>query len=501
MTLAQAQEIDVEPNSLCVAAQSLPSPTDGSPLVVTGSLDVPPTTPDVDFYRLSLAPGTLLQIRLQGQSSGQGTLFDPYLGAYADDCFTFLDVNNDNFEYTESGEPDLDSFLELTVPASGVVVLAAASVYDYTFKGNGAYSGTYRLSVEARDLRPARSVSGRVVDAATGSPVQKAYVVLYHCSDILCTYRDVAAWGDTGVQGEFRFENGAPNTHSLFLPGFYLVTVPRATYERGHRGPFTLSSEQELDVGAIGLRPLLPTGSIHGRLVDGLTGEPLSGRTEPFAVIEVLRCGAEPDCQSIRYVRPDQDGTFLIQEDPAERLFPGTYRLRANARQYQTTLSEPIQVRGLENLEIGDLAVKSFPVRLYIEQPCGPIPMDGGECRFQMRVVNSSSSQLAGEAWSTVSGSPINDDMESSTSFQAGPARAVNLGPGASAVVPFSMFLPAELSIRTVICAMGYVARRPHSFNTLARDSLFCFIKGDQGFALVVEEQESEAVRRLNGER
>ncbi|HEX9942537.1 MAG TPA: carboxypeptidase-like regulatory domain-containing protein [Thermoanaerobaculia bacterium] len=481
--LARAQE--VEPNSSCLAAQDLTAAS--FPLTVTGSLDSPPNTPDVDFYRISATPGIPLRVSLEGQASGQGTLYDPLLGAYADDCVTLLAVDDD------SGI-DLDSLFEIA-PASSTVVLAVTSYADFSFTGNGYYSGSYRLTVT--ESGPARSISGHVVDAETGSPVQDAYVTLTRCYGGFCW--EFVGWAYTDPQGEFRFENGAFNVFSPLLAGNYLVTVQRFNYEGTQVGPFPVSSGQELNLGDIRLTPLPRVGSIRGRLVDSVTREPLPGYTEPFAWVELLYCNPEPYCYNVRYAIAGSDGTFLIEGDAFYPLLPGTYRLRAHADQYETTLSEPFQVANREHFDFGDLAVKSFPVRIYLNQSCGAIPASGGSCQFKMRVVNGSPSRFVGETWSIVSGGPLATPVQY-TVFQPGTPKGVSLAPGASAVVPVSFFVPADVSNGVYICAEGLAAQRPHSFNTLGRHYLFCLVKGAYGFARVPEEHKRDVVRRMQGE-
>lgn len=483
---ARAQTAEVEPNNLCIAAQDLTAAS--LPLSVNGSLDSPPTIPDVDFYRISGAPGGLLRVRLQGSSSGQGTLVDPMLGAFSDDCATLL-AFNDDFR-------SLDSELDVVVPASGTIVLAATGYSDYSFTGEGGYSGSYRLAAEEREA-PAHSISGRAVDADTGSPLSGADVTLYRCDGGICA--ESIGWAYTGPDGEFLFENGAYNLYSPLYPGDYQVRINIFNYETGQFGPFTVSSGQALNLGDLGLAPLPRIGSIRGRLVDAVTGEPLPSAAPPYATIELLYCDPEPSCYGIRYASAGADGTFLFEGDPYNPLFAGTYKLVVYADQYETTLSEPFQVANGQHFDYGNLAVKSLPVRIYLDQSCGAIPAEGGNCQFKMRVVNGASSRFIGEAWSIVYGSQTGTPAQS-TAFQTGTPKGVSLATGASSVIPLSFFVPANISNGAYICAEGFAAQRPHSFNTLGRHYLFCLVKGAYGFSLVPEDQKHEAVRRMKGE-
>lgn len=478
---ARAQEVEIEPNNPCSAAQVLTASS--SPLTVDGSID----NPDVDFYRVSAPPGTVLRVRLEGQSSGQGSLYDPLLGAYSEDCTTLLTYNDDY--------GSLDSYFELPV-ASGTAILAATSYADFSFGGYGHYSGTYRLTIE-QDPGPARSISGRAVDAETGSPLSGAYVALTRCYEGSCW--EFVGWAYTDFQGAFLFENGAFNVYTPLTPGDYQVRIERYNYEVAQVGPFSVSGGQELDLGDIGLNPYPRVGSIRGRLVDAVTGAPLPGYPEPYAWVQLLYCDPDPFCYTVRYASPGSDGTFLFEGDFYYPLLPGTYKLVASADQYETVVSEPFQVANREHFDFGDLAMKSFPVRIYLDQACGPIPAAGGSCQFKMRVVNGSPGRFVGETWSIVQGGPIGTPA-GYTTFQTGNPKGVSLAPGGSAVVPLSFFVPADVSNGAYICAEGFAALRPHSFNTLGRHFLLCLVKGAYGFSLVPEEHKRDAVRRMKGE-
>lgn len=481
--LARAQEVEVEPNNPCSAAQSLTASS--SPLTIHGSID----TPDVDFYRVTVPAGTVLRVNLRGASSSHGTLADPILGAFSEDCTTLLQYNDD-------GGFGLNSFFELP-SASGTVVLAAASYGDFSFSGYGYYSGSYQLTIE-QDAGPADSIAGRVVDTETGSAVGDASVTLTRCQDGYCW--EFVGWAHTDSQGRFLFQNGAYNLNSPLAVGDYQVRIERYNYEVAYVGPFTVSSGQELDLGDIGLTPFPRVGSIRGRLVDAVTGQPLPGYPEPFASVELLFCDPDPYCYSVRYAGAGSDGTFLFEGDTFSPLLPGTYKLRAYADQYESTLSEPFQVANHEDFDFGDFRVKSLPVRIYLEQSCGAIPAAGGNCQFKMRVVNGSPGRFVGETWSIVQGGP-NSTPVGYTTFQVGNPKGVSLASGASAVVPLSFFVPADVSNGAYICAEGYAALRPHAFNTLGRHYLFCLVKGAYGFALVPEEHKRDAVRRMKGEQ
>jgi carboxypeptidase family protein len=482
----QAGAQEEEPNNSCLAAQNLT--TASIPVTVNGSLDSPPISADVDFYRISATPGTLLRVSLEGLSSGKGTLSDSILGAYSDDCSTLLASDDD------SGA-GFDSLLVLNMPASGILVLAATSYADYSFTGNGFYSGSYRLTVTP--AQTARSIAGHVIDMETGSPVPDASVTLTRCGAGVCG--DFVGSALTGLQGEFLFEDGGFNVFSPLLAGDYQITVQRLNYESAQVGPFPVSVGQQLDLGNIQATRLPSADSIRGRLVDAVTRVPLPGPTEPFAAVELFYCNPEPFCSPVQGARVASDGTFFFQGDSSLPLVPGTYQLLAQADQYQATLSQTFQVASDQNVDFGDFGVKSYPVRIYLDQSCGEIPASGGECQFRMLLVNGSPSRFVGEAWSIVLGSDLGAPVLFTT-FQAGPSKGISLASGSSVVMPMSFFVPADISNGAFICTEGYAAQRPHAFNTLGHHSLFCLVKGASGFARVPEERLRDVVRRMRTE-
>lgn len=467
-----------EPNDTCAAAQTLPS---SPPFLVTGSLHAPS---DIDFYRITLTPGSPLQISLQGMSFGHGTLVDPVLGVFADDCVTILASMDD-----VANVVGLDPLVDMVMPASGTIVLAATGYPDLSFTGDGYYSGSYRLTIEEGE--PAVSVSSRVVDAETGSPVHDIAAELTRCRAGSC--EEYIGGVFSGPDGEVLIENGV-NTHTPLFPGEYLITIPRRNHEMAQVGPFSLFSGQVLDLGEIALTRRPMAQSVRGRIVDGVTGEPLPSTT--WVWVELLSCN--PYCTTVAGTTVGPDGTFRMEPEAYRPFFAGTYALRVEADQYEQTQSRTFYMRDGEHLDFGDFGVRSRPIRIYLDKACDQIPAHGGKCKFQMRVVNGSPSQFTGEAWSLVYGGPTGSPAEYTT-FQPGVSQKVSLAPGASAVVPASFFVPADVSNGAYICAWGFAARSPHTFNTLGTHHLFCVVKGAYGFSPVPEERKREADRRSKG--
>lgn len=129
-------QVDIEPNNLCIESQIIGAIT--PPFVLNGSLDTPPSVPDVDFFQFTSEVGLDLVADLKGAETGVGTLSDPFLGLFDSNC-DVLSINDDF--------GSLDSHIRFTVPDDGVFILAASSCCDGEFVGSGGSAGTYELAV------------------------------------------------------------------------------------------------------------------------------------------------------------------------------------------------------------------------------------------------------------------------------------------------------------------------------------------------------------------
>jgi hypothetical protein len=185
---AFAQGSEVEPNNTCPAAQNFGAVT--LPFTVEGSIE---PLPDVDFFRFTGTPGTGVLVDLEGAATGKGTLPDPFLGLFDSNCNLLV----------------ADDFAQLrfVIPPDGVFILAATSCCDGGFTGDGGSSGSYELTITP--LLLAGSISGRIVDAASGNPLRGdaipfANVELQRCHND-CVVVEVVNNQATDTQGHFLF--------------------------------------------------------------------------------------------------------------------------------------------------------------------------------------------------------------------------------------------------------------------------------------------------------
>ena len=115
---------------------------------------------DVDWFAVELVAGRHYRIDLEGTSTGQGALEDPYLLGIYDAGADLVEGAGNN----DDGGEGYNSHLEFTAPGTATYYIAAAA--------HAAHTGSYRLSVEeVTDDYPATTATGAVVNvggSATG---------------------------------------------------------------------------------------------------------------------------------------------------------------------------------------------------------------------------------------------------------------------------------------------------------------------------------------------
>lgn len=136
-SLAFAQGTETEPNDKCSNAQDFGAVA--LPFTVDGSLDTPPSTPDVDFFEFTGTPGAIVTVDLEGSDTGKGTLSDPLLGLFDSGC--------NQIDSDDDGGIGRNSRLRFTIPGDGVFILAATSFNDSDFSGDGSSNGSYQLTI------------------------------------------------------------------------------------------------------------------------------------------------------------------------------------------------------------------------------------------------------------------------------------------------------------------------------------------------------------------
>jgi len=245
----QAQELDPisDPNQFCLDHSNnltLLNP----PWFVDGELESDPIENRVDFYQFEAEPGSQLVVNLQGAISELGTLRDPFLGLFDDQC-RLLTLNDDFF--------GLESRLRFQVPSSGVFSLAAAEYPDGNFDGNTGQNegGSYRLSIDTA-AQAIDSISVRVINQITREPIRGdiepfAAVDLYRCDEVNCN--TFIAGFNADSEGRVFFD-GSVSSFDI-LPGRFLIRARASDYGSNESGRFSVEAGEAFEVWDITLTP------------------------------------------------------------------------------------------------------------------------------------------------------------------------------------------------------------------------------------------------------
>jgi hypothetical protein len=474
------QATEVEPNEPCLLAQDL-GPI-SLPYMVSGALDALDVDGDVDFYRLLGTPNSGVQVDMEGQESGAGTLREPYLGLFDSNCRLLVSDS--------AGPYGTRSYT--VIPSDGTLLIAATGCCDPGFHGVVGVGGTYRVMV--RPIALARSIRGRVVDALSSDPLggndyPYARAELYRCTGSSC---DSAASQSPSSDGVFVFEGGELS-EPLFA-GEYRIRFIAQNYEEAETPRFTIADSEERELADFPLRPLPRIGRIRGRVVDAATRMPLPGDDVPYTWVRLSRCEGS-FCSYADQMQADAQGRYLFGDDPFWLLPPGTYQVEAEANEYRPNAGAMFAVGEGQDVAVPDLALEPFPIRFTELRPCGDLPKQGGICKFSARLVNQSHQAMDGGAWSLVQ--TYTGSLAQRTEFQAGPPKVVFLPPLGSRVVPFSFRIPATLQNGAYICTEMFFGRTKadYFFNTLLIRNLFCIQKGTTGLLRLLDEKEMQELK------
>jgi hypothetical protein len=479
---AAAQFADLEPNDTCQAAQVLGMVD--FPLSITGGLDSMPGEPEIDFFRLVGLPGAAVTIDLQGASSGSGTLADPYLGALDSAC-NVLALDDD-------GGYIVESRIRLVVPSDGGLVVAATSCCDGTLEGNGGTRGSYLLTIDYDHI--VSSIRARLIDAETGEPLvgwwpTHGRAELWRCVGEAC---DQWLWTEyADGDGVVRFTHD--HSSNPLEPGTFQLRAYAEGYEPSWSPVFEAVEGEDLDLGDTALHRYATIGSISGRVVDSIDGQPLSGQGPPYAWLTLFRCD-DSGCWDMKGSIPaDEDGRFAFNRNNTwSPLIVGSYRLDVSAVQYRATELLVEDVVEDEDRIVGDVPLMPFPIQFGEVRPCVNIPPDGGRCVFSVQVRAGSRRRFDGGAWSIVTADGIGSFV-GSTVFQAGSTPAsvpiverLKLSPGETAWLEFQFDVPGNVAGGAWICPTVWVGRQPEPyFQTVAQNPVFCLSKEWDGYTQV----------------
>jgi hypothetical protein len=247
-------------------------------------------------------------------------------------------------------------------------------------------------------------------------------------------------------------------------------------------------------------------GSISGRIVDALTGEPLPGNEPPFAFVELLRCENDT-CFVVNSQNVDGEGRFRFEQDFEGQPLPvGTYQVRAFANEFEQAETDPFEVGEGEDVDIGDIPLQPSPISFSDIQPCEDLLPQGDTCRYSVQLNNNTNAPLRGIAWSIVDGFGLGSSLGFTTfeaSTRGGSLQAVrerlDLAPFGEATLEFQFDVPPFV-IGAEFCTRVFVGVDPNPLVTTVRESfLFCIIGRAAGFEVMSGSESQKMFQSLSG--
>lgn len=491
--IAASTYADVEPNNACLEAQDLGQLD--SPLTVTGTLDgtaepypPPGTAPNIDFFRVGVPAGASLEIALGGSSSGQGTLEDPFIYAFTPECQLFF--------AQDWGGAGLDVRAIVEAPLGDALIIAVTSCCGPTTSG-GPGQGSYTLTVTER--QPIAGIVGQIVDQATGAaPAGIVTVRLLRCEpgETFCFDMNSTTVGDGS--GSFSFT--ADYSGRALYPGSYIISVFGQPYEALNPAPFDVAAGELKDLGTLTVRKQPVIGSVSGRLVDAVSGEPISSATVYLNACDDF--GSGEFCFRIRAtITTGADGNFSFSPaDTFDPLIPGRYKITYSADQYNSADLPAFSVGEDEHVALGTIAVEPFAVRITEATGCSFIPASGGVCEYRVRLVNGQRNAKKVHVWSVIN--TFGSFPAPDTTFQPEAARTISLKPGESRVVRFRLPVPAAVRPGTIFSAevLASPDTRAFYFEPANRRTIFSAYKDFGGtFQQLPEEAARELQQQLRG--
>jgi hypothetical protein len=273
-------------------------------------------------------------------------------------------------------------------------------------------------------------------------------------------------------------------------------------------GVFVLAATSCCDEGFIGqgdgggtyqiiLVPPPPLiGSINGRVIDAVTGMPLSGANALSASAELFKCVAGDCSENVVSQLLSEQGQFVFNKNlDGFPLEVGTYQIEIFADQYQRASIGPFPVAQGQNLVLGANPVQPWPVQVSNIVPC-ELPPQGGVCLYNVTLTNTQPTPFGGVAWSIIEADDIGS-VAGGTQFMTR-QYVLNLPPATPVNFAFQFNLPNTVQNGAFICTELVVGQNPGPlFNTTVDMELFCIEKGIQAMTTIIEPKKLPKKRQL----
>jgi hypothetical protein len=249
-------------------------------------------------------------------------------------------------------------------------------------------------------------------------------------------------------------------------------------------------------------------GSIAGRVVNAVSGEPLRGDSPPFAFVELFRCDGDECFEFVNNQGTDSEGRFRFEQDFAgDPIFVGTFQVRASAEEFQPATTDPFDVGEGENVDVGDIPLTPPPFFISDVQPCVELLPQGGTCSYSARLFNTTSAPLTGLAWSPVDGFSLGSSLdftlfEASTrrGFRVAARERVSVEAAGDQILQFQFEVPSFVADGATFCTRVFLGLDPDPLvNTFDERSLFCITKSATAFEVMSELQSQKMLRSLSG--
>jgi 5-hydroxyisourate hydrolase-like protein (transthyretin family) len=249
-------------------------------------------------------------------------------------------------------------------------------------------------------------------------------------------------------------------------------------------------------------------GSIAGRVVDAVSGEPLPGDSPPFAFVELFRCDGDECFEFVNNQSTDSDGRFRFEQDFLGDPIPvGTYEVNAFAEDFQQGSTGPFDVGEGEDFDVGDIPLAPPPFFISDIQPCAELLPQGGTCNYSATLNNNTSAQLTGLVWSPVDSFSLGSSLdftlfEASTrpGIQIAVRERVSVAAFGAQTVQFQFEVPSFVQQGATFCTRVFLGLDPDPLvNTFLERFLFCISKGDSAFEVMAEAQSRKMFRALSG--
>ncbi len=117
------------------------------------------------------------------------------------------------------------------------------------------------------------------------------------------------------------------------------------------------------------------------------------------------------------------------------------------------------------DIDLGDTALTSNPIRFTVLQGCSSVPISRGVCDYEVQTTNGSASGVQGQAWPLINAFGLSSFVQGST-FQTGGPQPLYLAAAtrtfrASRIAHFQFAIPGNVPIWAFMCPTFWFGSDP----------------------------------------